>query len=275
MEMARWRGRLAGCLCAVTLLAGPAAGQSGAARDSAKAARESIFVPTDALYAGGFLLGTLAMYPIDRAVADAVQEPGRQANDLLRGAATGFRLLGNPGSLLISSGMYAVGRVAGHSELADVGLHTAESLATAIAITGAVKGLAGRARPEADQEHPYRFGFGRGFSADSFQSFPSGHTSSAFATAAAVSAEIGRIYPKTRVWVKPLLYGGAGLVGISRTYNNKHWASDVVAGAALGTFTGWKVVRYNHTHRGNRLDRIFLEAHISATPDGVLVAWTF
>lgn len=268
------RGWATACLLAMTVCAAPAMAQNPAA-DSARAAREPLFVRSDLLYAGGFVVGALAMYPIDRAVADAVQRPGRQANDLLRGSATGFRLLGNPGSLLISSGMYAVGRVAGHSELADVGLHTAESLGTAILLTGVLKSAVGRARPEADQDHPYSFGFGRGFRADSFQSFPSGHTSSAFATAAAVSAEIGRIYPHTKVWVRPLLYGGAGLVGISRTYNNKHWASDVVAGAALGTFTGWKVVRYNHTHRGNRLDRIFLEARISATPDGAVVAWTF
>ena len=264
------RGWLAGCMLALTLFVAPATAMAQTpAADSARARREPLFVPRDALYAGGFLVGALAMYPIDRTVADLVQQPSRQANHLLRGSATGFRLLGNPGSILISSGMYAVGRVAGHSELADVGLHTAESLTMAIALTGALKGAVGRARPEADQEHPYSFGFGRGFSADSFQSFPSGHTSSAFATAAAVSAEIGRLYPKHRVWVKPLLYGGAGLVGVSRTYNNKHWASDVVAGAALGTFSGWKVVRYNHTHRGNRLDRLFL------TPQGIVVSWTF
>jgi membrane-associated phospholipid phosphatase len=262
------------CVIAATMCTSSGVAQNPAA-DSARAAREPLFVPKDALYAGGFVLGALAMYPIDRVVADATQEPARQANHLLRGSATGFRLLGNPGSFLISSGMYAAGRLAGHSELADVGLHTAESLGMAIAVTGALKSLAGRARPETDQNRPYSFGLGRGFRADSFQSFPSGHTSSAFATASAISTEIGRIYPSSRVWLKPVLYGGAGLVGISRTYNNKHWASDVVSGAFIGTFSGWKVVRYNHTHPDNPVDRFLLGAHVTPTPNGFIADWRF
>ena len=34
------------------------------------------------------------------------------------------------------------------------------------------------------------------------------------------------------------LYSMAGLVGLSRIYDNRHWASDVFAGALLGTLTG-------------------------------------
>ena len=37
-------------------------------------------------------------------------------------------------------------------------------------------------------------------------------------------------------------------------YNNRHWASDVIIGAAVGTFAGNKVVRYHHSHPGNKLD---------------------
>jgi len=56
------------------------------------------------------------------------------------------------------------------------------------------------------------------------------------------------------------MYGGAALAGISRMYNNQHWASDVLVGAGIGTFAGLKVVRYNDSHPNNRLDRIFLSA---------------
>jgi membrane-associated phospholipid phosphatase len=35
-------------------------------------------------------------------------------------------------------------------------------------------------------------------------------------------------------WVPPVAYGLATLVGLSRIYDNAHWASDVMAGAAIG-----------------------------------------
>jgi hypothetical protein len=50
-------------------------------------------------------------------------------------------------------------------------------------------------------------------------------------------------------------------------YHNRHWASDVVMGAAIGTFTGRKIVQYAHGHPDNRLDRILLR--VSVVPDGI------
>jgi hypothetical protein len=49
-------------------------------------------------------------------------------------------------------------------------------------------------------------------------------------------------------------------------YHNKHWGSDVLLGAAIGTFSGRKVVQYAHGHPGNRLDRIMLRTTVA--PDG-------
>ena len=51
-----------------------------------------------------------------------------------------------------------------------------------------------------------------------------------------------------------VFYGGATLMGLSRIYNNQHWASDVMAGAAIGTLIGTKVVKYTHSNPGNRID---------------------
>jgi len=61
------------------------------------------------------------------------------------------------------------------------------------------------------------------------------------------------------------MYGGASMVGLSRMYHNRHWASDVVLGAAVGTFTGWKVVQYSHAHH-TKIDRFIL--HTAVVPDG-------
>jgi hypothetical protein len=46
-------------------------------------------------------------------------------------------------------------------------------------------------------------------------------------------------------------------------YNNRHWASDVIIGAAIGTFAGNKVVRYHHSHPGNKLDEWLVNFSIS------------
>ncbi len=72
--------------------------------------------------------------------------------------------------------------------------------------------------------------------------FPSGHTAYAFAGATL----LGNRYPKLRI----PLYIGAGLVGLTRIYLGRHYASDVIAGAAVGTITGALVSR----HRGTLLE---------------------
>jgi hypothetical protein len=51
-------------------------------------------------------------------------------------------------------------------------------------------------------------------------------------------------------------------------YHNNHWASDVVLGAAIGTFSGLKVVRYSHAHPDNKLDKFMLGATVFPNADG-------
>jgi membrane-associated phospholipid phosphatase len=46
-------------------------------------------------------------------------------------------------------------------------------------------------------------------------------------------------------------YTAASLIGFSRITENKHWATDVLAGAALGYLTGKQVV--NNYHRYAKL----------------------
>ncbi|HKG05942.1 MAG TPA: phosphatase PAP2 family protein [Pedobacter sp.] len=61
-------------------------------------------------------------------------------------------------------------------------------------------------------------------------SFPSGHTANAFASAEFLNQE----YKDTHPWIGYAGYTIATATGILRMYNNKHWLSDVVAGAGLG-----------------------------------------
>jgi hypothetical protein len=61
-------------------------------------------------------------------------------------------------------------------------------------------------------------------------SFPSGHTAQAFASAEFMRQEYKDISP----WYAVAGYAAATATGILRMYNNKHWLSDVVAGAGIG-----------------------------------------
>lgn len=61
-------------------------------------------------------------------------------------------------------------------------------------------------------------------------SFPSGHTSSAFVVAGVIDQEFRGKSP----WISVGAYTIAGSTGVLRMLNNKHWLSDVFAGAGVG-----------------------------------------
>ncbi|HZE85733.1 MAG TPA: phosphatase PAP2 family protein, partial [Puia sp.] len=63
-----------------------------------------------------------------------------------------------------------------------------------------------------------------------YNSFPSGHTAEAFASAEFMRLEYKDVSP----WYGVAGYAMATTTGLLRLYNNKHWASDVLAGAGIG-----------------------------------------
>ena len=244
--------------------------------DSTKAAdHRTLFTSKDLLLAGGFAGLTVLMFPADKSLAQRIRDPDLVSNKLFDRSARGLELITAPGSYFIGGGMYAVGRLTHSATLADIGWHGTEAILLSSSITSLLKGTLGRSRPYVSNDtNPHDFqlfrGFGRGqqlkdFGSGDYQSFPSGHTTTAFAAAAAVTSEMRRVHPGSVWFVAPVMYGGASLVGLSRMYHNNHWASDVVIGAAIGTFGGLKVVRYSHLHPDNKLDKFVL--HLSVTPN--------
>jgi membrane-associated phospholipid phosphatase len=216
-----------------------------------------LFTKNDAALAGFFALGAILLHPLDKPFAQRLQKPEAQERKVLQKAATFFNTTAVPGAFIIGPGLYLGGRLSKNHKLADLGLHGSEALIIGELLGGAIKGVTGRGRPYLDPKdpNPDDWGLMRGFGpGESYRSFPSGHATAAFAAAAAVTAEMSRWEPGSRWIVGTVMYGGAGMVGLSRMYNNRHWASDVIIGAAIGTFAGNKVVRYHHSHPGNRID---------------------
>lgn len=223
-----------------------------------------LLVGKDALLLGAFALGATLVAPIDRQIASRLQNPYTQENQYLRTAATGFRLLGDPGSLATGAALYLIGRADGQRRIQALGLHSVESILLASALGTGIKLTAGRQRPYADTANPYNFQLWRGLQGDKFRSFPSGHTTAAFAFASTLTRESQFWWPHATWYVGTVFYGGASLIGISRIYNNMHWASDVMSGAAIGTIIGLKVVKYTHSHPGNRIDRELIKGRRSS-----------
>lgn len=110
----------------------------------------------------------------------------------------------------------------------------------AAAAAGVLKVATGRERPSRldqppGQERRWSFhGPAQGLTHSPYQSFPSGHTAGAFASATALSA----LYPP----VRPVFWAVAVACGVNRVVKHQHFLSDVVAGAVVGHLIAWWIV---------------------------------
>ncbi|HEU0189410.1 MAG TPA: phosphatase PAP2 family protein [Gallionella sp.] len=145
----------------------------------------------------------------------------------------------------VAGGFFLAGLMGNETamEVAQNGI--AASLIASGLITPAIKIIVGRARPREDvgiaKFHPFSIGY------SSNSSFPSGHTTEAFAMASVIANH----YEET--WVTCASYSVAGLVGVARIYHHAHFASDVLAGGLIGTLVGKSVVAHNKQMRSGQM----------------------
>jgi membrane-associated phospholipid phosphatase len=226
--------------------------QGDASRDTAQARRS---VPAIALT---FAAGATVAAAFDGGWERTISGVGPQSSSALRDVARLGNTWGSPGAIVAAGALWLGARVLHDSTRAKLGGRALEALVLSGIITGGIKGIAGRARPYANPGHPEDWAFGRGIRNDSYQSFPSGHSTAAFAFASAITAELQREHAPIAGWAGPVLYSLAAVTGFSRTYYNKHWLSDVVAGAAVGTVSGLIVVRWHADHPKSWIDGVLL-----------------
>lgn len=189
------------------------------------------------------VLGVMAV--LDRPVQDAMRRIAPDDDQL---TPNDNRFLfeverfGREYSLGVLGGFYLYGAL-GDDEtavaVAQDGL-TSVILASGI-ITTATKVIVGRARPRED------LGTMEFNPMGGDHSFPSGHTTHAFA----IASVIANHYDES--WVTYSSYTVASLVGVARSYHGGHFASDIVAGAIIGTMVGKSVVAYNKPMRANNI----------------------
>lgn len=171
--------------------------------------------------------------------------------------------LGNPRYPVAGLGvLYVAGRAAGSRELPEAAWHTLAALLASGVANGTLKYTVGRARPHRERGHA---AFDPLNADDHWQAFPSGHTTVVFSLAASVSEEAGR------PWVSALSYGTAALVGWSRVYEDKHWASDVVGGAVVGIAASKGTLRWLHARKRGE-DEAAARVRVALTPRGFAVS---
>lgn len=246
------------------LAAGELAAQEPVRHDSAVTAAP-IVMRRDLLVLGtGAGLAFLAQRA-DLRVRNEVRSAGWQGNGFLSaiepvGDAWGGAAAVGAGLALWGGGLYAR-----NATVAATGFRAIEAITVSGQITALLKGAIGRARPRVDSTTAWNVEFGRGFRGTSgdYKSMPSGHSTAAFAFAAAVTGEVAIRAPKQARLVGITTYGLAGITAYSRMHSNAHWLSDVTMGAAIGVASGWAVTRWHATRPGNRVDRLLLGRALS------------
>jgi len=246
----------------------PASAQTAA--DSAHGAN-TVFRRSDLRAALTFAAAGVALLPLDTRITSALRAHPHGAG------TTSFLNAVNhaafPGAYVLGYSVYGLGLLSASESVTRVGLYTATSVIASSHLTDALKGVVGRARPWAAAKSD-EFNAGRGFSSGDWTSFPSGHATVAFAAATAFVDGSRLAWPHEPRFVAPLAYGLATSVAVARVYGQAHWASDVVAGAAVGTFTARFIVREGHKHPGNLLEKIAVHGALGVDNRGrAMLGW--
>jgi membrane-associated phospholipid phosphatase len=157
--------------------------------------------------------------------------------------------MGGLGAAATAGIFFGAGLIFKDERARDTGYLAACAMAQSFLVEHALKGLTGRQRPYvADGEDHWAgpTGFFKRYDPDYdglYDSFPSGHTATAFSLATVVALQ----YRHT-TWVPVLAYTIAAGVGLSRVTEDRHWMSDVFVGAVIGHLVARLVVR-SHTRR--------------------------
>jgi membrane-associated phospholipid phosphatase len=154
--------------------------------------------------------------------------------------------------LPLTAGLFLAGRATHDSRFRAATYDVAQAAIVSTVYTSALKSAVQRNRPDGSNR----------------LSFPSGHTSGAFAMAAVFDAHYG---PKVGVPA----YAAAAAIGLSRIERSKHHLSDVLAGATLGYLVGHSVSKSNGLPSRGREPRFEITPSTDASGAGVGAGFSY
>ena len=183
----------------------------------------------------GIITGVTALsFTLDKSIRNDMKRTHSSSMDNITNVGEKFGA--GPYALALSGALYLSGQIVQDRELRKTGVMLAEAIFLNAIPTELLKVATGRSRPYTNEGN-YDIDFFR--INDEDNSLPSGHTSTAFTIATVLSQRIDNTFASI------VLYSLAGLTAVQRIYGDRHWFSDVVLGAAIGTVVGLKVVKLN------------------------------
>lgn len=217
---------------------------------------------TDLLVAGGIAGATAVSYSLDGKVYNLMERNRSAFNDDATNIAveygSGYFAIGVPATLYIS------GLLLKDTWTRETAIVVGSTVLLTSAITTVGKIVIGRARPYTGLgRHTFKPFEVR----DDFMSFPSGHTTAAFALSASLAARI------KNPWASIGLYGLAAAAATSRMYTRDHWLSDVVFSAVYTTVVAKSMARCFENEESREDEGTSLR--IVPTESGVGVVWLF
>jgi membrane-associated phospholipid phosphatase len=189
----------------------------------------------DWLIVAGVGLTTGGLMFADKGIRNSVQKNRSSATDTLSDVLQPFETV-VPAALV--AGLHVAGYALDRPELKAASADALEASLISVGVFAVpMKFFSGRSRPDRNQGPAHYSPFNLG------SSLPSFTTANAFSVASVLSEHFSNPV------VSVIAYGLAGGAGLARIYEDKHWASDVLLGAVIGTVVGKAVVKLNEMRR--------------------------
>ncbi|PRP65900.1 phosphatase PAP2 family protein [Nonlabens agnitus] len=217
----------------------------------------------DALIAGGVAATTLGIFVID----DDINREFRSHRDEIPSILLDYgNYAGAPqNNYGLTGAIYLTGLFTRNEKLRRTGVLLISSATATGFFQQLTKSATGRARPSG--------GFGKNhfkpFGGESvYRSFPSGHAVLTFTNAHVIAKQFDN------AWVKAGIYAVGVIPGLSRIYDNQHWASDVFLSWALSYFMVEAIDlyldrKYEQKYNDDRTKKTSLDLNFSLTSIGV------
>lgn len=156
---------------------------------------------------------------------------------------------------------FGIGEITGNDKVSKTGLLMSELVLSVGIIQMPASIIIGRARPSSGFSKDV-FEFGNG-AEHNYASFISGHTAIAVGVSRILSHQLNNTYASIA------LYGLAAITTLSRLYEDKHWTSDILLGAAIGYFVSGTILEF---HYGKKTKN---KLAISPHANGIQVSYSF